>query len=152
MLLINKDKCKQCESEILTAKGCLVFDRRKKLLETFCNPGADPGEVKWVNFHPPTTTFFWAPFFLFFSYSSNIEIYLISLISLIEVENVHKRWLVLPINLFILSPQTHCPACNPKTPRFHALATLRCRRPGQVCLFCHSDGVRFRFPDTVYNS
>ena len=24
--------------------------------------GADPGEVKWVNFHPP---FFWAPFFLF---------------------------------------------------------------------------------------
>ena len=24
-------------------------------------PGADPGEVKWVNFHPP---FFWAPFFL----------------------------------------------------------------------------------------
>ena len=23
--------------------------------------GADPGDVKWVNFHPP---FFWAPFFL----------------------------------------------------------------------------------------
>ena len=62
------------------------------------------------------------------------------------MENVHKRWLVLPINLFILSPQTHCPACNPKSPRFHALATLRCRRPGQVCLLCHSDGVRFRFP------
>ena len=25
--------------------------------------GVDPGEVKWVNFHPP---FFWAPFFNFF--------------------------------------------------------------------------------------
>ena len=34
--------------------------------------GTDPGEVKWVNFHSPT--FFWAPFFLFFSYPSNIEI------------------------------------------------------------------------------
>ena len=29
--------------------------------------GADPGEVKWVNFHPPF-------FFLFFSYPTNIEI------------------------------------------------------------------------------
>ena len=48
-----------------------------------------------------------------------------------QILNVHKQWLVLPINLFISSPQTHCPACNPKTPRFHALATLRCRRPGQ---------------------
>ena len=61
------------------------------------------------------------------------------------MENVHKRWLVLPINLFILSPQTHYSACDPKTPCFHALATLRCRHPGQVCLLCHSDGVRFRF-------
>ena len=26
--------------------------------------------------------------------------------------------------LLIQSPQTHCPAYNPKTPRFHALATL----------------------------
>ena len=33
--------------------------------------GTDPGEVKWVNFHPP---FFWAPFFLFFPYPLNIEI------------------------------------------------------------------------------
>ena len=34
--------------------------------------GADPGEVKWVNFHPP----FSEPplFFFFFSYPSNIEI------------------------------------------------------------------------------
>ena len=59
--------------------------------------GADPGEVKWVNFHP-LPPFFWAPFFLFFSlslkYRNNFWF------SLIEVENVHKRWLVLPINLF----------------------------------------------------
>ena len=34
--------------------------------------------------------------------------------------------------LFILSPQPHCPACNPKTPRFHALATLRCRHGGKT--------------------
>ena len=35
--------------------------------------GADPGEVKWVNFHPPPP-FFRAPFFLFFfSYPSNID-------------------------------------------------------------------------------
>ena len=34
--------------------------------------GADPGEVKWVNFHPP----FSEPpsFFFLFSYPSNIEI------------------------------------------------------------------------------
>ena len=34
--------------------------------------GADPGEAKWVNFHPP----FSEPpsFSLFFSYPSNIEI------------------------------------------------------------------------------
>ena len=34
--------------------------------------GADPGEVKWVNFHPP----FSEPptFFFSFSYPSNIEI------------------------------------------------------------------------------
>ena len=38
--------------------------------QTLKNAGADPGEVKWVNFHPP---FFWAPFFLSFSYPSNID-------------------------------------------------------------------------------
>ena len=37
---------------------CIWF----RLLRVFAiNSGADPGEVKWVNFHPP---FFWAPFFL----------------------------------------------------------------------------------------
>ena len=35
--------------------------------------GADPGEVKWVNFHPPPP-FFEPPSFFFFSYPSNIEI------------------------------------------------------------------------------
>ena len=42
---------------------------RKRPLQA---PGADPGEVKWVNFHPP----FSEPpsFFFFFSYPSNIEI------------------------------------------------------------------------------
>ena len=34
-------------------------------------PGADPGEVKWVNFHP---SFSEPPFLFFFSYPSNIEI------------------------------------------------------------------------------
>ena len=34
--------------------------------------GADPGEVKWVNFHPPFSEF--PSFFFFFSYPSNIEI------------------------------------------------------------------------------
>ena len=106
--------------------------------------GADPGEVKRVNFHPPL---FLSPLLSnFFSYPSNIWNNIrFLLISLIEAGNVHKRWLVLPINLFILSPQTHYSACNPKTPCFHALATLRCRHPGQVCLLCHPDGVRFRF-------
>ena len=99
--------------------------------------------MKRVNFHPPFSeppSFYF--FFLSLKYWNNIRFLLISLI---EVENVHKRWLVLLINLFILSPQTHYSACNPKTPCFHALATLRCRHPGQVCLLCHSDGVRFRF-------
>ena len=35
--------------------------------------GADPGEVKWVNFHPPPP-FSEPPSFVFFSYPSNIEI------------------------------------------------------------------------------
>ena len=34
-------------------------------------PGADPGEVKWVNFHPPFSE---PPSFFLFSYPSNIEI------------------------------------------------------------------------------
>ena len=29
------------------------------------SPSVDPGEMKWVNFHPPNP-FFWAPFFLLF--------------------------------------------------------------------------------------
>ena len=33
--------------------------------------GADPGKVKWVNFHPPFSEL---PSFFFFSYPSNIEI------------------------------------------------------------------------------
>ena len=33
--------------------------------------GADPGEVKWVNFHPPFSE---PPSFFLFSYPSNIEI------------------------------------------------------------------------------
>ena len=95
-----------------------------------CRGGSTGGETG--EFSPP-------PFFLsallsnFFSYPSNIWNNIrFLLISLIEAGNVHKRWLVLPINLFILSPQTHYSACNPKTPCFHALATLRCRHPGQV--------------------
>ena len=40
---------------------------------TFTNlAGADPGEVKWVNFHPPP--FSEPPSSPFFSYPSNIEI------------------------------------------------------------------------------
>ena len=34
-------------------------------------PGMDPGEMKWVNFHPP---FFLSHLLSFFSYPSNIEI------------------------------------------------------------------------------
>ena len=33
--------------------------------------GSDPGEVKWVNFHPPFSE---PPSFIFFSYPSNIKI------------------------------------------------------------------------------
>ena len=33
--------------------------------------GTDPGEVKWVNFHPPFSE---APSFFFFSYPSNIDL------------------------------------------------------------------------------
>ena len=36
--------------------------------------GADPGEVKWVNFHPPPLLFFLSLLLSFFSYPSNIEI------------------------------------------------------------------------------
>ena len=36
--------------------GMCILDLSKTLMS-----GADPGEVKWVNFHPP---FFLAPFFL----------------------------------------------------------------------------------------
>ena len=37
--------------------------------------GADPGEVKWVNFHPPPPPLFLSPLpSFFFSYPSNIEI------------------------------------------------------------------------------
>ena len=36
--------------------------------------GADPGEVKWVNFHPPPPLFLSPLLSFFFSYPSNIEI------------------------------------------------------------------------------
>ena len=54
-------------TEISSLASCM-------LAYTMASSGADPGEVKWVNFHPP---FFGAPFFFFFfSYPSNIGIIL----------------------------------------------------------------------------
>ena len=44
---------------------------RRLNIKSFVKPaGADPGEVKWVNFHP----LFLSPLLSFFSYLSNIEI------------------------------------------------------------------------------
>ena len=49
-------------------EGKLIFTMDITSLNTVISngegPGADPGEVKRVNFHPPP--FFWAPLFLFF--------------------------------------------------------------------------------------
>ena len=41
---------------------------------TFTSTGVDPGEVKWVNFHPPPPFFLSPLLSLCFSYPSNIEI------------------------------------------------------------------------------
>ena len=51
-----------------------VGKRRKerKGKEKNLSSAADPGEVKWVNFHPPTP--FSEPLLSFFSYPLNIEI------------------------------------------------------------------------------
>ena len=80
---------------------------------------------------PPIPFFFWTPFFLFFfSYPSNIEI--------IFDFSDFSDWMCISDGWFyqsIYSFWAHCPACNPKTARFHDLATLRCRRPGQVCVY-----------------
>ena len=45
----------------------LLYAKAKAL---HCEAGADPGEVKWVNFHP----LFLSPLLSFFFLSSNIEI------------------------------------------------------------------------------
>ena len=63
-----------CSSMCIVFLICPVLSLSKYsetwLVRMAGGPGADPGEVKWVNCHPP---FFWTPFF-FFSYPSNIEI------------------------------------------------------------------------------
>ena len=43
---------------------CLRILPRKISVKQLNNAGADPGEVKWLNFQPPL--FFLRPFFLFF--------------------------------------------------------------------------------------
>ena len=42
----------------------------RKFHNTYTHTGADPGEVKWVNFHPPFSE---PPPFFFFSCPSNID-------------------------------------------------------------------------------
>ena len=49
-------------------------------VESWCHAGADPGEVKWVNFHPP----FSEPLLSFFSYPSNIDL-----------KHLNKAWVIL---------------------------------------------------------
>ena len=58
--------------------------------------GADPGEVKWVNFHPPFSD---STSFVFFSYPSNIEIILISL-TLLQKFTPHFKILDPPLVRF----------------------------------------------------
>ena len=97
--------------ELLTQRtglNSISFVRNNYLVSScrFCDRrGSRGGEMG--EFSPPPPPFSERPSFFFslsLKYWNNIK--LISLISLIEVENVHKRWPVLPINLFILSPQT----------------------------------------------
>ena len=55
------------------AINILLYNRHWTLINCILKkmtPGADPREVKWVNFHPP---FFEPPSFFFFSYPSNID-------------------------------------------------------------------------------
>ena len=61
--------------------------------------GADPGEVKWVNFHPPFSE---APSFFFFSYPSNIEIIFdfSDIITKIHPPPPHFKMLDPPLHIF----------------------------------------------------
>ena len=60
-----KKETKMKVGERDNAKGVSQYPYRR-------SPGADPGEVKWGNFHPPFSEP--PPPFFFFSYPSNIEI------------------------------------------------------------------------------
>ena len=64
---LTEENAHACEGK-LTVAECL---KSLQLFENNKSPaGADPGEVKWVNFHP----LFLSPLLSFFSYPSNIEI------------------------------------------------------------------------------
>ena len=51
-------------------------------------PGADPGEVKWVNFHPP---FLWSPFFL--SFFLSLKYWLVLLHYYKNSPPISKSWI-----------------------------------------------------------
>ena len=73
----------------------VLFNVATTILKEFS--GADPGEVKWVNFHPHPL--FLSPLLSFFCYPSNIEIqYLISL-TLLQKFTPHFKILGPPLVL-----------------------------------------------------
>ena len=62
--------------------------------------GADPGEVKWVNFHPP----FLSPLLLFFSLIPQIlKQYLISLTLIQKFTPISKSWICPCIAWFLIT-------------------------------------------------
>ena len=73
----------------------VVFNLALFLQDHGVDPGADSGEVKWVNFHPPfsePTSFF------FLSYPSNIEI-------IFEFSDIITKILIICRQLIFCAPR-----------------------------------------------
>ena len=65
-------ECRQTKTKVITLANHKEHTQYSEPIKTQSNyTGADPGEVKWVNFHPPFSE---PPSFFSFSYPSDIEI------------------------------------------------------------------------------
>ena len=76
--------------------------------------GADPGEVKWVNFHPPFLSPLLSFFFLSLKYRNNIWFLWLRWRMCIS-----DNWFYQSIYSCILSPQTHCQKFTAKITTIH---------------------------------
>ena len=95
-----------------------MFSIKVLLISKVIHSGADPGEVKWVNFHPPFSE---SPsFFFFFSYPSNIEI-IFDFSDIIT--KIHPHFKILDPPLGHLNNRLLLNICCP-----HLLSTTSCEK------------------------